>query len=62
MGEVADALAGPMVDRIGNRCRCADVAQLAKTFDASRIHPVILLGHQDDLELVDVAALRWGPL
>ena len=57
-GEVTDTLAGRMVDRIGYRCRCANVTQLTQTFDAGWVHAIILLGHEDDLELIDVGVHR----
>ena len=57
-GEVTDTLAGRMVDRIGYRCRCANVTQLTQAFDAGWVHAIILLGHEDDLELIDVGVHR----
>jgi hypothetical protein len=48
-GEGANALACRVVDGVGHRGVCADIAEFADPLDASRIHLVVHLRHENDL-------------
>src|SRR5262245_49295988 len=56
--QVADALARRMEDRIGDCSGGADIAQFTKAFDARRVHLVVLLGQEEDVDLVDIGIHR----
>src|SRR5436190_21463462 len=47
--QLADALDGCMEDRVGDRRSRTDIAKLANAFDAGRVHPIVLFGHENDL-------------
>ncbi len=46
--------AGGVIYGAGNGGGGADIAELSDTLDAGRIDEIILLGDEDDLELLDV--------
>src|SRR5712675_1788577 len=56
--QLAQALAGGVIDRIGDRRGGSHIGELAQPFDAGRIDVVILLRDQDDFKLLDVGIHR----
>jgi hypothetical protein len=43
---------------MGDRCRRSDVGEFAQALDTRRVHVVVYLRHQDDLDLLDVGVDR----
>src|SRR5713101_9979998 len=48
--QFADADTRRVIDRIGNGRRRSDIAELAEAFDAGRVHVMIFLRDQNDLD------------
>ena len=53
-----DALAGRVIDRVGDRRVGADIAELAEALHAGWVDVVVLLGKHDDLNVADVGVDR----
>lgn len=52
--QVAHAHARGMEDGVGHRGVASDIAKLVEALDAERVHPVVRLGHEDRLDILNV--------
>src|SRR5262245_50963244 len=56
--QIVDALAGRVVDGVGNRGRHSDDADLAQPLGAERVDELVLFGDEDHFEVVHVGVHR----